>query len=282
MSKHWFNNGLINVFREEKPNDTFVPGMLESSKKKMSEYKKSEEQINKMKATKIERNRKLKEETGSCISEETRQKMSGRTPWNKGKSSWCKGLTAENDERIKERNKKISESSFGKPGTNKGKKFSEEHKKKIGNSNKGKPKRKLFGEDLERKIKKSHETKLKNNSYSYSKVEEKLYEKLLKDNPNKTIIRQYMDIRYPYKCDFYIVEDDLFIELNAHWTHGGMPFDKNDSKCINKLNEWKEKAKNDRYYKSAIETWTVRDVEKINTAKVNKLNYVTIYSNKVD
>jgi len=56
--------------------------------------------------------------------------------------------------------------------------------------------------------------------------------------PDKTIRRQYKDSRYPYYCDFYIVEDDLFIELNLHWTHGGMPFDETNSDCVKLLETW--------------------------------------------
>ena len=59
-------------------------------------------------------------------------------------------------------------------------------------------------------------TKKKNGTTNTSKSEELLYEKLLKENENKTIYRNYKCDRYPYHCDFYIVEDDLFIELNTH------------------------------------------------------------------
>lgn len=97
-------------------------------------------------------------------------------------------------------------------------------------------------------------------------------------NENKTIYRNYKDRdRYPFYCDFYIVEDDLFIELNAHWTHGGKPFDENDEECIKQLQEWREKAKTSKFYENAIETWTVRDVKKLETAKKNRINYKTIY-----
>ena len=76
---------------------------------------------------------------------------------------------------------------------------------------------------------------------------------------------------------FLKVAVDLFIELNAHWTHGGKPFDPNDEECINKLKEWEEKAKTSEYFRVAIETWTVRDVEKQRIAKENGLNYKVIY-----
>lgn len=120
-------------------------------------------------------------------------------------------------------------------------------------------------------------TKKKNGTCNTSKPEELLYEKLLKENESKTIYRNYKCERYPYHCDFYIVEDDLFIELNAHWTHGGRPFDPNDHSCQKQLELWREKAKTSKYWASAIETWTIKDVEKAECAKRNNLNYWVIY-----
>lgn len=69
---------------------------------------------------------------------------------------------------------------------------------------------------LKIKLTKDYITRKKNNSFNKSKVEEDLYTQLLIENKDKTIYRQYKDDRYPYYCDFYILEDDLFIELNNH------------------------------------------------------------------
>lgn len=85
------------------------------------------------------------------------------------------------------------------------------------------------------------------------------------------------DSRYPYHCDFYLIDSDTFIEINGYWTHGGHWFDKNNSQDIKKLNEWKSKS-NNRLYKSAITTWTISDLKKYNTAKKNKLNYIVLWT----
>lgn len=136
----------------------------------------------------------------------------------------------------------------------------------------------LTKEQLRIRTSKAYLTMKLNNSFKKSKPEEELYQRLLKENVNKTIYRQYKDKkRYPYYCDFYVKEDDLFIEVNAHWTHGGHPFNANNQEDINKLNEWKEKAKTSKFYQTAIEVWTIRDVEKQECAKRNKLNYQVIY-----
>ena len=102
------------------------------------------------------------------------------------------------------------------------------------------------------------------------------------------IVRQYTDERYgTYVCDFYIKSKDLFIEYHGHWGHGGKPFDPNDEECIKRVNYWKKRAKliplnkhNTNFYYVNINGWCVRDVEKFDLAKKNKLNYVVFYNLK--
>lgn len=146
-------------------------------------------------------------------------------------------------------------------------------KEKISKKHKG---RKLSKEELEIRAAKEYETKKKNNSFNTSKPEENLYKQLL-EQYNGKVIRRYKEERYPFYCDFYIPDEDLFIELNNHWTHGGKPFDPNDKECKEKLAFWEEKAKVSQFYENAIKTWTVRDVEKQRVAKENQLNYKIIY-----
>ena len=163
---------------------------------------------------------------------------------------------------------KIAKSNTGKIRTQEMK----DHQRRI------KLGKKLSPDKLKIKVTKEYLTKKKNNSFNSSIPEQDLYKQLLKENVNKTIYRNYKDDeRYPYYCDFYIKEDDLFIELNAHWTHGGHPFDETNEEDIKTLNEWKEKAKTSKFYKNAIETWTIRDVKKAKCAKENNLNYKVIY-----
>lgn len=85
------------------------------------------------------------------------------------------------------------------------------------------------------------------------------------------------DSRYPYLCDFYDKARDLFIEVNASWTHGYHWYDvENDA---NTCEKWKAKSKKSDYYANALEVFTKRDVEKRETARVNSLNYVTLWDN---
>lgn len=167
----------------------------------------------------------------------------------------------------KEEKSKISNSKLGH-------KVSDETKQKIAEAKKGV---RLSEDKLKIKVTKQYLTRKKNNSFNISKEEENFYNKLLEENKTKTIYRQYKDKRYPFYCDFYIKEDDLFIEFNNHWTHGYKPYDPNDEECQKRLLEWQEKAKTSQFYKNAIETWTIRDVKKLQTAKNNNLNYKVVY-----
>ena len=96
------------------------------------------------------------------------------------------------------------------------------------------------------------------------------------------IIHQYKDSRYPYFCDFYIKSLDLFIEYQGYYTHGDHPFDANNKNDIDELNKLKTNYKQyyDEYkeWPQSITIWTEKDVEKRNTAKKNKLNYLEFYS----
>ena len=93
----------------------------------------------------------------------------------------------------------------------------------------------------------------------------------------KEVEYQYKDVRYPFVCDFYIRSKDLFIELNIHWTHGDHPFNENNPEDIENINKWKSKAETSEFYKQAIHTWTIRDVNKLKKLKENNLNYIIIY-----
>lgn len=124
------------------------------------------------------------------------------------------------------------------------------------------------------------DTKKKNHTFNTSNMEEEYYNYLISIYGKDDVIRNYnKDGRYPFMCDFYIPSQDLFIECNYHWTHGGKPFDENDDDCLNKLISWENKAnEGSEYFKNAINTWTVRDVNKRTTAKKNKLNYIEIFN----
>ena len=126
---------------------------------------------------------------------------------------------------------------------------------------------------------KCQNTKRKNHTWSTSKPEEELFLYIKEKFP--LVKRQYKDkIRYPYYCDFYIPELDLFLELNGTWTHGRHAYNSNSIEDQNTLKEWINKYNNGEHpwYKHAIIGWTKNDVKKRNTAKENNLNFKEVWS----
>lgn len=121
---------------------------------------------------------------------------------------------------------------------------------------------------------KRYNTLKQNNSFSTSKIEAEL--KNYFDSNNIEYISQYKSDLYPFCCDFYFPDKDLYVEIQGCWTHGGKPYIETDPDCIKQLELWK--SKNTKFYNSAIDTWTIRDVKKRETAKINNLNWVEIFS----
>lgn len=134
------------------------------------------------------------------------------------------------------------------------------------------------------------------NAYSIPKIHEKALQNSLashQDNGNhsswETLLenalidksipykKQYKDIRYPYYCDFYIINSDTFIEINGFWMHGKHYFDINNTEDINKLKIWESKS-NNKMYQTAINVWTISDIKKRDTAVANNLNYIVLWT----
>lgn len=111
-------------------------------------------------------------------------------------------------------------------------------------------------------IRKCHDTRKKNKTFSTSKSEDTIYSLLINKFGEKNVRRQYQSEEYPFQCDFYIRSTKTYIECNFSWTHGSVFYDPNNSTHIQQLNIWKHKAETSDFYKNAIYTWTVRDVNK--------------------
>jgi hypothetical protein len=124
----------------------------------------------------------------------------------------------------------------------------------------------------------AHETRKRNKSYSKSSFEDLFFKLVSEQITENAIIQQYRnDARYPFACDFYVPVLDLFIEINAHFTHGKHPFNSQCEEDIKQLELWKVKQEKYPAYKTAIDVWTRRDPLKMKTAKDNNLNYICLY-----
>lgn len=116
-------------------------------------------------------------------------------------------------------------------------------------------------------------TKRKNNSFNTSKPEQKI--KLLLETKFSKVEYQYQSKEYPFCCDFYIPELNLYIEYQGHWTHGNKSYT-GTLEDLQKLKNWQDK--NTKFYKHAIEVWTTRDPLKREIARKNKLNWIEFFT----
>lgn len=132
------------------------------------------------------------------------------------------------------------------------------------------------------KLKKINTTKI-NKTIVTSKEENIIYLKLCKKFD--CVKRQYYSEKYPFACDFYIPEKDLYIEYQGTWSHGKMPYDETNEKCKTILDYWKnclndriKKGINNSRYIDAINVWTIRDPLKRKIAKENNLNWIEFFT----
>lgn len=128
---------------------------------------------------------------------------------------------------------------------------------------------------------KKYDTQRKNHTFNTSKPENQLYDMLCERFGIENIVRQYKSILYPFKCDFYIIEENTYIEYQGTWLHGGHEFNLNDENDINLINKIKSlDLESHPYYSRLIETWTKLDPMKRKTAKENNLNYIEFWNLK--
>lgn len=219
------------------------------------------------------------------------------------------GIKKPNDLRIKN----FSKSAKGRVSPMKGKRFSEEHRRKISIKLKGNinPKGRIVSQKTREKISKAKkgkphsresiergiETRRKNGTLNTYSIESKLKEYETKrkrgtfntSKPEKDILiklnEKFKDVKYqyrseiyPFNCDFYIPSLDLYIEYQGSWTHGFKPYIQENSECVSQLLKWKQKIKSSSYYDVAIKVWTESDPLKRETAKKNGLNWIEFFN----
>lgn len=111
-------------------------------------------------------------------------------------------------------------------------------------------------------------------TYGKSQAEDRCYDLLQSIFPNA--MHHYTSDVYPFECDMYVPELDLYVECNFFWSHGGHFFDETNSDDLKTLEEWK--SKNTKFYDIAIHVWTESDLKKLETAQKNNLNYLVCWS----
>lgn len=219
--------------------------------------------------------------------------------FSKGHIPWNKGRTKLDTPSLQVVADKVSSKNKGKPAHNKGIPMKEESRRKLSQSRMGQqswakgltketdPRIKTISDKLlghsvsQETIAKGWETKHRNGTCKSSKPEDKMYESLCLTYGNSNVLRNYQgDPRYPHPVDFYIVPEDLFIELNLFWMHNDHPFNPNSVEDMLTLQKWREKADSGcPQYQTAIRVWTQKDPLKLATARQNNLNFKFIYKN---
>lgn len=124
---------------------------------------------------------------------------------------------------------------------------------------------------------KSLSTKRKLGHIGTSDLEQECGKLLVQKFGSDDVDPQHKDEKYPYMCDFYIKSLDLYVEINAFWSHGGHWYDVDSKSDQDVCRKWVEKAEHSLFYKNALENWTVRDVAKRQCACENDLNYMVVW-----
>lgn len=254
----------------------------------VSSYTKTDEYLQKMKETNLEKygveytgqSNDVKQKSINTCLEKYGCKYSFQSDNNKNKSKETnlKKYGVDNpakSEEVKDKIKKTKMELYGDPAY----------------SNREKSKRTVIGRygSLEKFHQYQYDQNVKTIQKKYkdnqgmSKPEQQTYEYLQTlFNKDDIMFNVNIDDRYPFHVDFYIKSIDLFIEINAYWTHGKHLFNRNSKEDIDLLNKWKEKSISSQLYKNAITIWSETDPYKNEVALKNNINYLPIWSNKIE
>ena len=92
-------------------------------------------------------------------------------------------------------------------------------------------------------------------------------------------ILNYTSTQYPFSCDFYLPDVDVFIDLHVYWFHNNHFFNANNQNDLQILSNWTNKfANGHKQYSFAIDTWTKKDILKYSIATKYNLNYVVLWT----
>lgn len=128
-------------------------------------------------------------------------------------------------------------------------------------------------------------TKKKNQSFCISSEEKYILRQL--KMIFKDIYPQYKSQEYPFWCDFYIPELNLYIEYQGHISHGNCPFEEDNPEHLKIVEQWLQRAKEINFkgepktqYLSYVRVWTKKDPYKREIARKNNLNWIEFFNLK--
>ena len=137
--------------------------------------------------------------------------------------------------------------------------------------------------ELNIEIKEVKDIKLKRKRNNIIEEEKYIREKL--QDKFGSILFNYVDNKYPFHCDFYIPNHDIYIEYQGFEGHNDHPFNYNNPNDIQILLKWAELAdlkkidKRNKYL-AYIATWVERDPLKRKVAKINNLKWFEFFTIK--
>ena len=116
-------------------------------------------------------------------------------------------------------------------------------------------------------------------SYATSKEEDNIYNWLLELGYN--VERSYKSEEYPFNCDFYLKDFNVYIEYNGSQFHHGYAYlgTKEDNEEYERL-LLKASDNPKSQYNGIIDTWYFRDPNKRNCALSNNVNLLELYDCK--
>ena len=106
--------------------------------------------------------------------------------------------------------------------------------------------------------------------------EDKLVQYLRETYPEYTILTQYKEERYPFRCDCYVKELDLFIEFQGSFYHNYRPFNGSPEH----ISEYEEMLTKGKITQGIAKVWRYADVEKRELAKKNGLNFLEYWESR--
>lgn len=126
-------------------------------------------------------------------------------------------------------------------------------------------------------------SKIANGTTSTSSTEEMLYGQLCDVFGASDVVRQHKSSVYDWACDFYIKSRDMYIELNADFSHGGHWFDADDPEdCAVLAKAHMRIVENPgSRYAAVPKAWCNYDVRKRSDAKAAELNYVVFWDDSL-
>lgn len=134
-------------------------------------------------------------------------------------------------------------------------------------------------EEIKQKV---WETTKQNSTPRTSNEENQIYQWLLELGYN--VNRFYKSADYPFNCDFYLSDYDLYIEYQGSFYHNKRAFlnttdDKKELEEYNiKINDILQKDPNKNpKLKGIVDTWTVRDVYKRQYCLNNNIKFLELY-----